>query len=72
MSNHRVRRFVARWDVPFGIFTVVLYGIIIPVTIVTFPHVSTMTQTILILLTGFTSSVSALAALLKENESSDS
>lgn len=71
VSSHRVRRFVAKWDLPFAIFTVALYGLIIPLTIVSFPNVSTMTQTILILLTGFTASVSALATLLKEREPND-
>lgn len=68
MSNHRLRRFVAKWDVPFAVATVVLYGAAIPVLVVAFPNVSNLTISILVLLSGFTASLSALAALLKERE----
>lgn len=68
MSSHRVRRFVAKWDVPFAVFTVLLYLVALTATYFAFPKVSNQTIALLILLTGFTSAVSALAALLKAKE----
>lgn len=68
MSSHRLRAFIARWDLPFAVATVLLYGAAMPVLAFAFPDVSNLTVSILVLLSGFTASVSGLAAMLKESE----
>lgn len=67
-DKHRLRRFISRWDLPFAMFTVALYGAAIPVLVVVFPDVSNLWVSVLVLFSGFTASVSALATLLKERE----
>lgn len=66
MSNHRVRAFVARWDLPFAVFTVVLYTVMLPVLVLVFPDVSNLWVSIFVIVGTWTSAVSALATLLKE------
>lgn len=71
MSNHRVRRFVAKWDLPFAAFTVGLYTLMIPVLVFVFPDVSNLWVSIFVIVGTWTSAVSALATLLKEREPSE-
>lgn len=68
MSSHRVRRFVARWDLPFALFTVVLYTLMLPVLWFVFPDVSNLWVSIFVIFGTWTASVSALATLLKERD----
>ncbi len=68
MSSHRVRRFIARWELPFGVVTVALYAAAIPLVFVAFPDISNLWVSLLVLFSGFTASLTALASLLKGRE----
>jgi hypothetical protein len=63
----RVRGFIARWDLPFAVVTVILYAATIPALIVVFPDVSNLAVSVFVLVGGFTSSVASLASLLRES-----
>lgn len=71
VSSHRVRKFVARWDLPFALFTVLLYTPMLPVLWFVFPDVSNLWVSIFVIFGTWTSSVSSLATLLKEREPDD-
>lgn len=68
MRRPEVKEFIARWEVPFGIFTVVLYGLAIVLVAVVFPDVSNLWVSLFVLFGGFTSSMMALASVLKTRE----
>ena len=68
MSSHRLRKFVAKWDLPFAVLTVVLYGAAIPLVFLLFPDISNLWISLLVLFSGFTASISALASLLKDSD----
>lgn len=68
MSSHRIRRFIARWELPFAVATVLLYGAAIPLVFILFPDISNLWVSLLVLFSGFTASLTALATLLKERE----
>lgn len=68
MSNHRVRRFIARWELPFAVVTVLLYAAAIPLVFLLFPDISNLWVSLLVLFSGFTASVTALAGVLKTRE----
>jgi hypothetical protein len=63
--GQRMRNFIAKWEIPFAITTVVLYLCLIPILVVVFPDVSNLWVSIFVLLTGFTGSMTALASVLK-------
>lgn len=54
--------------VTWHIITVVLYGLAVPMTVYFFPDVSNLWLSVLVLMTGFTSGVAALAAALAAAE----
>jgi hypothetical protein len=63
-----VKRFIARWELPFAVATVLLYGAAIPLVFLLFPDISNLWISILVLLLGFTAAVASLASLLKTRE----
>lgn len=71
VSNHRVRRFIAAWDLPFAVATVLLYGATIPLLVIAFPDVSNLWLSVFVLIGGLTASISSLATLLKEDDTHD-
>jgi hypothetical protein len=68
VSNHRLRHFIARWELPFAVATVLLYACAIPFVFILFPDISNLWVSLLVLFSGFTASLTALASLLKERE----
>lgn len=62
-------RFLQKYSVWWYLITVVLYGLMIPLTIWVFPA-TTILLTIVVLFGGFTSSVASLAAVLSDAEDS--
>ena len=70
VASRAVRRFIERWELRFAVATAVLYASTIPLLIAAFPNVSNLWVSIFVLVGGFTSSMSALASLLKERDPS--
>ena len=68
MSKQAIRKFVAKWDLPFAILTVVVYTLMIPILIFVFPDVSNLWLSLFVIIGTWTSAVSALATLLKESD----
>lgn len=67
-TNASLRRFVRRWRVPFGVVTVVLYAVALVLVVFLFPDVSNLWISIFVLFGGLTASMSALGALLAEDD----
>lgn len=67
-KKSRVKDFIAKWEVPFGIATVALYVVAVILVFVVFPDVSNTWLAVLILVSGLTASLSALASMLKTKE----
>ena len=68
MSSRTLREFIARWELRFAVTTALLYAATIPLLIAAFPHVSNLWVSIFVLVGGFASSMSALAAVLKQRD----
>lgn len=68
MRSAAVRGFIAKWEVPFAVATVLLYGAAIPLVFLLFPDISNLWVSILVLFSGFTASLTALAGVLKTEE----
>lgn len=63
-------RFLQKYSVWWYGITVLLYGLMIPLTVWVFPA-TTLLLTIVVLFGGFTSSVAALASVLSDAEESN-
>jgi hypothetical protein len=66
--KHRLRKFVEKWDMPWYVFTVVLYLAVLIFTWVDAPKVSNETLGFLILLSGFTAAMGTLIAAIKSQK----
>lgn len=72
MRQARVRDLVRRWRIPFAVVTAVAYLVAVFLVILVFPDVSNLWVSLFVLFGGFTSSVSALGALLAEDPPKES
>lgn len=66
--KHRMKEFIAKWEVPWAILTVLLYVIAVLMLIFVFPDVSNTWLGVFVLVSGLTASLTALASVLKTKE----
>lgn len=73
-SQHKFREtateFLERYTIHFYVVTAILYGMMIPLSILVFPS-TTMLVTIIVLFSGFTTSVASLASVLVDMHQND-
>jgi hypothetical protein len=66
--KYHLRKFVERWDIPWYIFTVVLYAVAVAALFIVFPDVSNTWIGIFILAAGFTQSIGTLITAIKSQK----
>lgn len=66
--KHRLRAFIARWELTWYAITATAYFIAVPATIALFPNVSNLWLSVLVLFSGFTAAIGSAASAIKTKD----
>lgn len=70
-TKRRLKAFIIRWELPWYVFTVVLFLVALGLVAVVFPDVSNLWVSLFVLFGSFTAAVGTMASAIKANDTTE-